>query len=105
MKKIADTAEFPDKSHAWTEYGLIEAEKLLISDNNTLFQSLTGKLTDHPELRSVLYGLLFTGRQIPYVPQNPYIDVAVMFGFIKNDNGSAVISNRIFESVLYNLFP
>lgn len=103
-EEIADTAEFPDKSHAWTEYGLIEAEKILISDNNTLFQSLTGKLTDHPELRSVLYGLLFTGRQIPYVPQNPYIDVAVMFGFIKNDNGSAVISNRIFESVLYNLF-
>lgn len=27
-----------------------------------------------------------------------------MFGFIKNNNGTAVISNRIFESVLYNLF-
>ncbi|MCD7922098.1 MAG: hypothetical protein LUG27_06635 [Clostridiales bacterium] len=27
-----------------------------------------------------------------------------MFGFIKNMNGTAVISNRIFETVLYNWF-
>ena len=27
-----------------------------------------------------------------------------MLGFIKNDRGSAVVSNRIFETVLYNLF-
>lgn len=32
------------------------------------------------------------------------IETAEMFGFIKNENGSAVISNRIFETVLYNLF-
>lgn len=103
-EEIAGTAKFPDKTHAWTENGLIEAEKLLIAENNTLFQSLTGKIADYQELRSVLYGLLFTGRPIPYVPQNPYIDVAAMFGFIRNDNGNAVIANRIFESVLYNLF-
>ena len=103
-EEIADTAEFPDKGQAWTKYGLIEAEKILVTDNNTLFQSLTAKLSDYPELRYVLHDLLFTGRPIPYVPQNPYIDAAAMFGFIKNDNGTAVISNRIFESVLYNLF-
>ena len=27
-----------------------------------------------------------------------------MFGFVKNDKGSAVPANRIFEMVLYNLF-
>ena len=27
-----------------------------------------------------------------------------MFGFVKNNNGNAVVANRIFESVLYNLF-
>lgn len=103
-EEISGTADFPDKKQAWTEHGLIEAEKLLMNENNTLFQSLTGKLTDYPELRTVLYELLFTGKPIPYVPQNQYIDIAAMFGFIKNDNGTAVISNRIFESVLYNLF-
>ncbi len=103
-EEIAGTADFPDKGSAWTKLGFMEAEKLLLAENNTLFQSLTGKLADYPELQSVLYDLLFKGRPIPYVPQNQYIDVATMFGFIKNKNGSAVISNRIFESVLYNLF-
>ncbi len=32
------------------------------------------------------------------------IEMAEMFGFIKNSSGNAVISNRIFETVLYNLF-
>lgn len=103
-EEICGTADFPDRKQAWTKDGVIEAEKLLTTENNPLFQSLTGKLTDYPQLRSAIYELLFTGKPIPYVPQNPYIDVAAMLGFIRNDNGTAVISNRIFESVLYNLF-
>ena len=103
-EEVSVTTDFPDKHSAWTRPGFIEAEKLLLTENNTLFQSLTGKLADYPGLRRVLYDLLFNGRPIPYVPQNQYIDVAAMFGFIKNNNGAAVISNRIFESVLYNLF-
>ena len=98
---VAGTENFPDKEHAWTREGLMEAEKMLVSDNNTLFQSLTGKLSDYQELRTVLYELLFTGKQIPFVPQNYYIDVAAMFGFIRNEKGTAVISNRIFEAVFY----
>lgn len=62
------------------------------------------KLTDYPQLRTVLYELLFTGKTIPYNPLNQYIDTAEMFGFVKNNNGNAVVANRIFESILYNLF-
>lgn len=103
-EEISGTDNFPNKGSAWTKEGFIEAEKMLVNENNTLFQSLTGKLTDYPELRTVLYELLFTGKSIPYVSQTPYIDVAAMFGFIKNNKGTAIISNRIFETVLYNLF-
>jgi len=101
---IAGTARFPDKNSAWTREGLMEAEKMLLTDNNPLFQSLAGKLADYPELRAILYELLFTGKSIPYVSQNECINAAAMFGFLKNEKGNAVISNRIFESVLYNLF-
>lgn len=103
-EEIAGTENYPDKSSAWSKRGFMEAVKLLINDNNTLFQSLTGKLEDYPMLRTVLYELLFTGKQIPYVAQNQYIEVAATFGFIKNRGGTAVIANRIFETVLYNLF-
>lgn len=103
-EEIAGTEYFPDKKAAWSPEGFMEAEKLLVNENNPLFQSLTGKLTDYPKLRSVLYELLFTGKPIPYVPQNQYIDAASMFGFIKNQQGTAVVSNKIFEIVLYNFF-
>ena len=101
---ISGSRDFPDRRSAWTKAGFLEAEKLLLNDKNTLFESLVNKLTDYPELKDVLYELLFTGKAIPYNPLNKYIETAEMFGFIKNENGSAVISNRIFEAVLYNLF-
>ena len=101
---ISGSRGFPDRRTAWTKEGFLEAEKLLLNDKNTLFESLVNKLTDYPELKNVLYELLFTGKAIPYNPLNKYIETAEMFGFIKNENGSAVISNRIFETVLYNLF-
>jgi len=103
-ERVTEMEGFSHRGSAWTKEGVIEAVKLLLNDNNPLFQSLAGKLTDYPMLRTVLYELLFTGKQIPYVSQNHYIDVAAMFGFIKNDNGITVVANRIFESVLYNLF-
>ena len=103
-EEISGSKGFPDKKSAWTKAGFLEAEKILLSEKNTLFESLVNKLTDYPELKNVLYELLFTGKAIPYNPLNRYIETAEMFGFIKNENGNAMISNRIFETVLYNLF-
>ena len=63
--------------------GILEAEKILLSEKNTLFESLVNILTDYPELKNVLYELLFTGKAIPYNPLNKYIETAEMFGFYK----------------------
>ncbi|MCD7818501.1 MAG: AAA-like domain-containing protein [Lachnospiraceae bacterium] len=103
-ERISGSERFPDRESAWTKAGILEAVKLLENESNSLFQSMKGKLKEFPELRSVLYDLLFTGKPVPYSSMNDYIEIAEMFGFIKNKNGSAVISNRIFEAVLYSWF-
>jgi len=103
-EKVAETGAFQNISDVWTKSGLLEAVKLLLNESNALFQSLTGKVRDYPMLRTTLYELLFTGKQVQYNELNEYIEMAAMFGFVKNANGSAVISNRIFETVLYNWF-
>ena len=103
-ERVSGTEEFPDKTGAWAKPGYLKAEKQPLTERNTLFESLVNKLTDYPQLRTVLYELLFTGKTIPYNPLNQYIDTAEMFGFVKNNNGNAVVANRIFESILYNLF-
>lgn len=103
-ERIIGKEGFPDKNSVWTKRGFLEALKMLINEMNPLYQSLKGKLEEYPELKTMLYELLFTGKSIPYTLMNDYIETASMFGFIKNIDGTAVISNRIFETVLYNWF-
>lgn len=52
----------------------------------------------------MLQDLLLKGRMIEYVPGDVGIRMAIMFGFITLDQGTAVVSNRIFETRLYNGF-
>ncbi len=76
----------------------------MLIENNTLFESLTGKLKDYTELDEMAFEILFSGKSVPFRPLNPVIGMASMFGFIKNQNGDVAIANRIFETVLYNLY-
>ena len=78
--------------------------KILLREANPLFDDLRKKITDYPELRAMLYAILFRGESYPYNPDNFAIDIGTMFGFIKEKNGQVVIANRIFETRLYNLF-
>ncbi len=93
-----------ENSFIWSKQGFLEALKLLYNESNSLFESLLHRLEDYPELEKLLHVLLFTGQPISYNPLNLSIQVAVMLGFIKNNNGNAVVSNRVFSTVLYNYF-
>ena len=77
---------------------------MLLQEENTLFESLDNKLIDFPELKQMLQDLLLKGRMVEYVPGDTGIRMAVMFGFVTLNNGIAVVSNRIFETRLYNGF-
>ena len=103
-EEITGSLEFPNKSRTWTKEGFLEAEKRIVKEDNTLYQSLIGKLEQYKELKTVLYELLFTGKSIPYISTSNYIQVATMFGFVRNEKDTVVIFNRIFEKVLYNYF-
>ena len=69
-----------------------------------LFDDMRKKMADYPELRKIIYAILFRGESYPYNPDNFAIDIGAMFGFITERNGQAVVANRIFETRLYNLF-
>lgn len=103
-EEISDVVYWGSKSRAWTKDGFNEAVKLILTEKNTLFESLIGKLMDYSELNCMLESLLFTGKNIVYNADNLAIDNATMFGFIKNQHGSVSIANRIFEMRLYNFY-
>ena len=103
-EEISVKKEYGGKKSAWTKKGFLEAVRILLSEKNMLFESLREKLESYPELNSMLYSLLFTGKAIVYNYYETSINIATMFGFVKNENGVLAVSNRIFEIWLYNLY-
>lgn len=97
-------ARFKDIRDAWSPEGLDEAVKMILTERNSLFDSLAGKLTNYPELRNSLRRILMEGATIPYNSDREEIAQMEMYGFIVQKDNAIAISNRIFETRLYNLF-
>ena len=103
-ERLPGTDAFPDRKSAWTKMGVLAAVKMLLDENNPLFDSLTHKLIQFPELETVISKLLFQGQAIAYDPDDVAVRNARMFGFVKVENSTVQIANRIFETRLYNRF-
>lgn len=103
-ERISQEEAYPSLSDVWTKKGFEEAVRMLLSEKNTLFESLFNKLKDYPELNQTIQTILFTGKSIAYNADETSIDIATMLGFVKNQNGKVVIANRIFETRLYNYY-
>lgn len=102
-EEVSKKAGYSRKT-AWTREGFLDAVRMLLSERNTLFESLSEKLTSYPELNQMLYSLLFTGKAIVYNYYEPSINIATMFGLVKNRDGVLQWRIRIFETWLYNLY-
>ncbi len=103
-ERIKGRPGFEEDSHAWSEAGVTEAVKLLLNETDTLFDDMRKRISDYPELKKMLYAILFRGQSFAYNPDNFVIDIGRMFGFLKEQDNQVVIANRIFETRLYNFF-
>ena len=95
---------FGDVSSAWTKKEILVAIKVLLKEPNTLFDDMTKKLLDYPQLQEMLQNILFGGIDYPFKRETPMVDLGVTFGFLKDKNGIVAVSNRIFETQLYEVF-
>lgn len=103
-EEITGTAGLPHSSAAWTKAGVLAAVKHFLSEKNTLFESLIGKLNDYPQMREMIYLLLFQGQTIAYNADDQAMDMLLMFGFVRVEQETIQLANRIFETRLYNYF-
>ena len=103
-ERISGTDLFTASETVWTRDGVLAAVKMLLKEPNTLFDDMTKKLLDYPKLKEMLQSILFSGVSFPFKRENPLIDLGVTFGFLKDDHGIVAVSNRIFETQLYDLF-
>ena len=93
-----------ESKHNWNREGIAVAHKDLIMKDSPLFESLINKLEDDDELRNMIHEILFNGKSFMFNKRNAIISSAAMYGFVKNQNGTTAIANRIFETVIYEWF-
>ena len=103
-ERIAGSCTFPDKKAAWTKEGILEAVRILLKEPNTLFDDMIKHLQEYPKLSEMLKNILFQGRRYIYEANAQVTQLGMMFGFLKERNQAVCVSNRIFETKLYNFF-
>lgn len=106
--QLIDVKMVPEKfetlSAAWTLYGVDEAVKRILQEDNSFFESAMGKLINYPNLKEQLRNILMRGETIAYLPDDEEQKQLRMYGFIRNHHNTVAVSNRIFEMRLYNYF-
>lgn len=103
-EEFPEKEEFSDISKAWTQAGVGEAVKIMLNENTTLFDSMVKQLDLYPDLRDMIKGILYQGKHIPFSPHVKSMNLGMMFGFLKEENGHISVANRIFEMILLNMF-
>ncbi|MCC8082276.1 MAG: AAA-like domain-containing protein [Lachnospiraceae bacterium] len=93
-----------ERKNVWDEKAVQRAVSRILREPNMLFDDMSKKLNDNPGLKEIIYSILFRGEKYVYEAENDRIRIGVMFGFLKVRDGAVAVSNRIFETKLYNLF-
>lgn len=95
---------FKNMADVWSERGIVEAVKLILVEQAPFFGSMIRQLEEYPEMKRMIKEVLFLGKRVSYNPDASAINLASMFGYIVNKEGSIQVANRIFEMRLYNFF-
>ena len=97
--QIVDT-----KDYDWNKDGLLMAINQLLKEGNTLFDDMTKKIDQFPELSRILQSIIYEGKRIAYNYYDRDINLASMFNIVYNNDGTTAIRCRIFETWLYNYY-
>jgi hypothetical protein len=91
----------------WSGEGLRKAVQYLVKqEQNTLFDDMFKNLEAYPDLYRLIYDFLILGKgnERMYSADDPVVNWALMFGFVKRQGEKITIGNRIFETRIVNYF-
>ena len=103
-EKLPRNEIFAEPQSIWTREGIAEAVKQMLKTNVPLFDSMIKQLDTYKDLRRMIEEILYQGKRISFSPAEKSINLGLMFGFLKEQDGYVTIANRIFEMYLLNLF-
>jgi hypothetical protein len=100
--KIIDEELMEEHKRSWTLDDLEQAVRVLVTEKNTLFDDLVKNLEHNQDVSALIQDITLNDREVLFNALNPMIDIGVVYGIFRNDNGKVRIDNRLFEQVLYD---
>lgn len=82
---------------------MVAAVRIILNETSLLFDSLAKQLDTYKDLRKLIEEILYEGKKIPFSPYVKSVNLGLMFGHLKEDNGRLIVANRIFEMSLMNM--
>ena len=94
-----------EKLKQWHVSSVRESVRLLVGETeNPLFRGLSQNLEGYAQVYKLLYEVLIVGKNYHFTPDNPAVDLAYRYGYIKKVKERVKVSNKIFEMRLDNYF-
>ena len=103
-EELPEDDAFGDAASAWSKDGVAKAVEMILKESSPLFESLVKQLDIYKDLRDMIEDIIYRGRKITFSPEQKSINLGLMFGYLKEENGHVTIANRMFEMCLLNLF-
>ncbi|MDE7477241.1 MAG: 9-O-acetyl-N-acetylneuraminate esterase, partial [Lachnospiraceae bacterium] len=101
---LVNMKEVENSVKMWTTEDVEIAVSMILKENPPLFESMAKQLDTYADLHSIIEDIIYRGKRIPFSLEERAINLGVMFGYLKEENGHVAIANRIFEIVLMNMF-
>ena len=99
---IIDEDIYMDSKVAWNIDDIDKSVKIILSEQNTLFDSLIKNLENNEDLYSYIKDIIIGGATKTFNIDNPLVNLGVTFGYFKNNDGKIEIANQIFLERIYN---
>lgn len=100
--KIIDEKIMQEDRLVWYKDYMDLAVKEILMESNTNFDSLIKNIENNDELKKLVKRIILDNDEVTYVPDNPVINMGIIYGIFKNENGKIKINNRIYEQRIYN---
>ncbi|HAN09554.1 MAG TPA: AAA family ATPase [Clostridiales bacterium] len=92
-----------EDSKEWSVSGVQEAIRMILKENNTLFDDLIKNIENNKKLMEMVNDIIIDGILYSYVQTDEIISIGAMYGIFKESNeGKVKMHNKIFEILLYN---
>lgn len=93
-----------EEAYSWTTAGVRCAVRDFLKESNTLFDDVIKNIRNNQAFSNLVEQILLADAQVTFEISNPQIDLGVMYGILKEQDGKTVVSNMIFETLIFNYF-